>query len=707
MEATNIITEHSKFWLGDKYDPSAKLAGGGMLDLMVLAAYRRAISNFVYILTGTNIPVKFAEATTSKTDGKVIYIGGELSRGEFDPTVGLALHEAMHIVKSDFNLIKLVWSKMPRSLIDACAGKIKPDDVGKFAKYILNVVEDRYIDAWAYDSAPGYRGYYQALYNRYFLLDEITAALKSKNYREPTLKNYKFRFTNAVNPASDLDALPALRKVMELLDLENILRPDLSHPKDRLDLAFQITEEIIKSVIEYQDSKNPGNDGSGTGPGSNSSNDTDDTDDSSEAESEKQDSATEDGDKPEQKENDAPEESDDSDTDPFGGIDSSTESKEEPESNDEPTSSDSNKEGDSDKEGELDKILEDQDAFISREIKTSAFDSDTIKKLNSLEQNKVEIKLVGGEASVPVVRCIVVNDMTRELMFDGEFPYVNNHVGEKTNALSVAGINDGIRIGKMLGRKLQLRGEVKTTRFTRLSKGKIDRRLLSSIGHSAENLFYQSTVDKYKSVHLHVAVDASTSMAGEKWKKTMTAVVAMAKAASMIDNVSISISLRSGIHSGGKRILIADDTAYVVIAYDSRKDKFNKIVSLFPFLFPSGSTPEGLAFQAILENIPPSTHELDSYFVNLSDGTPMFAPAYYGDIAAIHTKRQVSRIKEAGVEVLSYFIEDPSEENDIVGEKSPETLFRDMYGKDAQFIDVQNVTQIAFTMNEKFLVKKE
>jgi hypothetical protein len=202
----NKYTEHSKFWLGDTFSPE-KVDADETYGILKLSAYRRAISNFVYILTGKNIPVRFAEKTTSMTDGNVVYIGGELAKGEFDPTVGLALHEASHIVKSDFSLIKTLWGKIPSSLLLAAAGKIKTADIGDLVKYVLNVVEDRYIDAWVYNTAPGYRGYYEALYNRYFNLPEIKDALKSDAYRAPTLKNYKFRFTNIVNPCTDLDAL--------------------------------------------------------------------------------------------------------------------------------------------------------------------------------------------------------------------------------------------------------------------------------------------------------------------------------------------------------------------------------------------------------------------------------------------------------------------------------------------------------------------
>jgi hypothetical protein len=667
------IVDHSKFWLGNDFSVSKSLNINSTIDLLKLSAYRRAISNFVYILTGKNIPVRFAEKSTSMTDGKVIYIGGELSRGEFDPTVGLALHEAMHIVKSDFGIIKTVWGKIPKTTINAAKGKITPDELGKYAKYVLNVVEDRYIDAWAYDMAPGYRGYYQALYKRYFNLPEIDDALKSDAYRIPTLKNYKFRFTNIVNPNTDLDALPSFRKISEMLNLSDILRDELDTPEKRLQLAFDITEEIVKNVVEEQNKK-------------------DDSKQKSKEDSNNSGTSNEESD---DKSDKSPDNSTDEFDDVFGGIDSNSTQLNDDINEKNPSNDLSEKQL-----GKVDDIIKKQEEFVTRENKQSPFDADVIKKLKILEQSATQIVQVGNEEGIPQINCIVVENMTKELMQSGDFPYTTNFKSGNENVENRNAIRDGIVFGSMLGRKLQIRAEIKTTKFTRLNSGKIDKRLLASVGFQGENLFYQTSTDKYKNVHLHVSVDASSSM-GPKWKKTMTTLVAIAKAASMINNVSVCISFRSGISSNSSG---GNQMPYIVMAYDSRKDKFNKIVQLFHMLYPAGSTPEGLTFQAILKHIPMGTHELDSYFVNISDGEPAFDVGYYGVTAANHTKKQVSKIREAGVSVISYFVEST---DSIYTKTSNETmLFRTMYGKDAQFIDVRNITQVAHTLNKKFLSKK-
>lgn len=650
-----IEAEYSKFWLGKNFD-TAKIDVESVMDLVRLASYRRAISNFVFILTGKDIPVRFAEKAKSKTNGKVVYIGGELTKGEFDSTVGLALHEAMHIVKSDFGLLSS-WAKIPSTTITAAKSRISVKELGEFIRYIYNVVEDRYIDAWAIRDAPGYRGYYRALYDRYFNQLEIDEALQSDNYRSPTLKNYRFRFTNIVNKNSDLDALPGLRYSYELLDLPNILRPELDLPKDRLELSFQIVEVFVENLIKEREKR----------------------------ENERT------------KSNDTQSGQGDSEGEPDEKKDSESET---------PSKEGESQDVDDTPNPKVEEAIKGQEAFVERTSTGTAFTGDVIKKLTVLEKSGIELVKVGNEEGVPETECVVVTNLTRELIETNDFPFSSKVRSANENPEAVRGVKDGIVLGTMLGRRLQVRGEIKVTKFTRLPKGKIDKRLLPAIGYAGENLFYQTTVDKYKFAHLHVSVDGSSSMA-INWRKTMTMLVAIAKAASMINNISVSISFRTGTILGKHRDFINEETPYVVLAYDSRVDKFQKIVQLFPLLFASGSTPEGLAFQGILKHIPATTYELDSYFVNLSDGEPAFGITYKGDKAARHTRKQVGKIRDKGIEVLSYFVAD-----DVSGNKSErvtnnEVIFKTMYGKDAQFIDVENVIQIAHTMNKKFLAKEK
>jgi nitric oxide reductase activation protein len=192
-------------------------------------------------------------------------------------------------------------------------------------------------------------------------------------------------------------------------------------------------------------------------------------------------------------------------------------------------------------------------------------------------------------------------------------------------------------------------------------------------------------------------------MGGDKWRNTQTAVAAIAKACSMINNVDLVISYRSTQdNNSGYRSGRSTNHPLMLIAYDSRVDKIQKVRNLFHLLGPSGTTPEGLCFEAIMKEIEPASKDKDSYFLNFSDGMPMFHNDdvdYNYDTAINHTKKMVKEFKNRGVKVLSYFIGDSWDR-----ERSTST-FKKMYGDDAEFINVTSVLPVAKTMNKKFLAK--
>ena len=253
-------------------------------------------------------------------------------------------------------------------------------------------------------------------------------------------------------------------------------------------------------------------------------------------------------------------------------------------------------------------------------------------------------------------------------------------------------VDKGIKLGSMLGKKLQVRGEDKSTVFNRQKVGKIDRRMISSLGFGNENVFQFTEIDSYKKANLHISVDASPSMGGSKWDKTMVNVVAVCKAVDMIANLNVQVTFRC----------TSNNKPYVVMAYDSRVDKFSKVKQMFPALGPHGTTPEGLCFEAIMKSFVPINNDLDSYFLNLSDGQPYFGgPGFYyaGDSAERHTNKMVKMIESMGIQTLAYFI------GDGYYDDRDQISFKNMYGKGAKMIDVKNVNQISKTMNQLFLAK--
>jgi len=160
----------------------------------------------------------------------------------------------------------------------------------------------------------------------------------------------------------------------------------------------------------------------------------------------------------------------------------------------------------------------------------------------------------------------------------------------------------------------------------------------------------------------------------------------------MISNLQIQVTFRC----------TQDNKPYIVMAYDSRVDKFSKVKSMFGGLRPSGTTPEGLCFEAIQKEFVPVNNDLDSYFLNISDGQPYFPGHgfyYGGDEAERHTNKMVKMIESMGIQTLAYFI------GDGYSNSSDERSFKNMYGKGAKMIDVTNVNQITKTMNQLFLQK--
>ena len=115
---------HSSYWLKDWEDDDILLDSMTEVqrkshDVYRLAAAKRAISNFVNIVTNKQIPVKFNTRGQSYTDGETVVIGADVVEPkDFDIAVGLALHEGSHIKLSDFNLLQAIYSLVPKSIID-------------------------------------------------------------------------------------------------------------------------------------------------------------------------------------------------------------------------------------------------------------------------------------------------------------------------------------------------------------------------------------------------------------------------------------------------------------------------------------------------------------------------------------------------------------------------------------------------------------
>ena len=656
----------SSYWLDDRLDNETK---EDKKDPLRLSAYRNAIANFVSIVTGQNIPVRFNKSGSSFTDGKSVTISSRLGDKDFDHTVGLALHEGSHIKLTNFDVLKRLddWIQRQDNELLAYVEKYDIDRwdaayeiIGRL-KDLLNIVEDRRIDNFVYKSAPGYKGYYQALYDKYFNAKIIDKGLKSDEYRTEDWDSYMFRICNITNPNRDLDALKGLRSVWKIMDLKNISK--LENTNDARDIAWKIFLEV-ESHIEAPKSK-----------GSEEQEDESKKDDS-----EKSDCTSNESIAPcsKPKEDDGKKEKDDG---------SKAEGKDVKANNE--TLSENQK-------IQLKKAIAKQKDFTEGNIKKVGVNKKLQQVLDTMNtagitQNEVKVIEDNGWRKDFVTKhdVIVIRNFTKDLIQNMDCGmWSTNECLEET-------VRSGMRLGAILGKKLKIRAEERSTKFNRRRSGKIDRRMISSAGFGAENIFEKLETFAYDPGMIHISIDNSGSMSGEKFKKSIKTAVAIAKACSLIENMDCVVSLRAGSYLEGmmKNAWNYDDKPVMLIAYDSRRHGASQL-RLFSHLTVSGCTPEGLCFDAIMKDILDASRGKDAYFLNFSDGMPYF-DSYSGGRAVRHTRKQVMKMKKEGIKVLSYYISSYGDcESDA---------FKRMYGSDAETINTDNISAVARTMNAKFL----
>jgi hypothetical protein len=307
--------------------------------------------------------------------------------------------------------------------------------------------------------------------------------------------------------------------------------------------------------------------------------------------------------------------------------------------------------------------------------------------LDSIEKSDATVEKVNVEGYA-AVETLVVRRLTAELLNEDWFPLWKTRTGAYDEYVAA-----GRRMGAIMANRLQLRNDPLYTKNTRLNQGKIDRRLLANLGMEIDSVFYKDRVDAHRPAMLHLSIDASGSMRGRPWGQSLTVATAIAYVSSKIRNVDAVISLR----------IATDSLPITVIAFDSRRDNFNNFVNVIRQAEVSSSTPEGLCFESIQDIIIDSKDTHDVYFINFSDGMPAYGGNglyYAGEVAYDHTRKMVNKIRDNGVKILSYYIQ--SDDWDAGNSKKH---FKRMYGEDASFIDVSNVTQVLGTLNRRLAVR--
>ncbi len=643
-------------------------------DVVALAGYRRAIANFVNIVTSrTDIPVTYNAADESFTDGKKVYLSGNMTDKNFDPNVGLALHEGSHIVHTNFELLQELNDKVAK-YFDYNRKNISYSDPMRNVhatrheriKNLLNYVEDRRIDYLTFKSAPGYKNYYHSMYNKYFNFKIINKALKSAEYRELNWESYIFRIMNFTNENTDLNALPGLREIYRVVDLMNIKR--LKTTDDALEVAFKIYDIILKhadidAIKENDEEGNTEGDGAegdegdesleGTGSGSGESGDADPNQEAS-----------------------------------FGPDDSG-----EGTSIDMPELSPAQLKS-------LENAIKKQNELVNGGSKKT--------KLTKAEKASVKAVEDSGAYNVQVgtalekTHCVVIPRLT-EAMLNTDwntrelYPFISaNKSRYYSSTEAEEAVTKGLVIGKILGKKLKIRNEERTTKWSRQDSGRLDKRIIAELGFNNDRVFKTSYTEKYNDAFIHISIDGSGSMNGTKLENAIKSTAAICQAASMAGNIHVQVTLRTTTSSG------RTNHPVVIVLYDSNVNKISHIRKYWVHLRSSGTTPEGLCFEALSKQIIKDATGRDAFFLNYSDGMPYYSDDkiyYSGHTGIKHTRNEVEKMRMAGIEVLSFFISEGYERS------STSDDFKKMYGKDASTIDPTKVVELAKELNKKFLQK--
>lgn len=693
---------YSSYWLDDSLgvfddatDTVVDRPKSSVERIMKLASIRRAVANFVRILTSDDkIQVKFSSGKNSYTDGKTVVISADDDPKNFDSMVGLALHEGSHCLLSDFDFLNTVNTGMEPVFYGALHPDLRkmfpiPDitidpygaefsrTVRTLRRYLLtlmNVVEDRRIDSYVYQMAPGYRPYYDALYKRYFFSKDVEKnLLHNPDWRVPTVENYVNWLLMIFSPHFKANALPGLKKMVKMIDLPNIRKYDQNarvggayakwkhvetvktnsiitqyevYDYDQFSPLWKVANELLIEILKRAKFH-----------------------------------ADENGE--EFKLDDIIVDMDDIDFENDGELPN----LDVPQGN-------FNVE-------KAKKALEKMKDALDGKMKKKKLKRNEEQQISSMESAAAKME----ESSDPVfgkIPCLVTRKFTKEILLSQWFEFTmcgkygnSNYMQEDYDARQ--GVIAGIKMGQILTHRLQVRNDPTITHFTRQQQGKIDRRILSQLGMDIETVFKRTTVENFRPAMLHLSLDASGSMGGTKWQKVITVATALAYTADKVRNLDVVITLRGNITSG---------IPTVAVVYDSRVDNFHKVRQLFPYLSTSGSTPEGLCYAATMELIQEcaSTHSV--YFINFSDGEPGCHytyngqhVSYSGPQAYTQTKNMVRQMREAGVRIMSYFISES-------GYGHSKVAFTEMYGQDAEFVNVKNVTQVLKTLNKLLLARE-
>lgn len=687
---SNAITKqksHSSFWMGrdadELADQSSSIDSIGYVNQ--LRKVQRATGNFIKIVTGKEIPVIFSSGKSSYTDGSKVVLSADLDPAKMDSLVGTALHEGAHCLLSTKSLAFLhtmhnsfeALVKDHEILTHAARLGIpirpmghstNPEDNTKYlgsvyehVQIAMNVLEDRRIDLWMYKNAPGYQPYYDAMYDLYWHSPKIDRALQDSRCHEAVVENYLLHMINITNEHVDVTKMPQLADLRRIVNLtetglfsrgdedpgfnniaSTIIIRDVNTRFAKLPRLF--TDAVRMVELMYKNST-----------------------------------------KVERSENPEPDGQEDGGNDPGdlpnldGGVPRRLTSEE---------------------LKELRELIRNQVRFLKGDIDKGQISDKAQRLLDQLTTSNASIVDVEGDFLPRNVkaRVVIYRDLTKKVVSSPTFPfrYQGGWYGSKSSVNP--GMNDaltrGIKQGAILAQRIRVIQDESQLKFSHQKHGRLDKRRVAALGFANEDVFSFMVTEKRKPANIWLDVDFSGSMQGSGAEHAMSLAIAIAYAAEKTRTLNVTIAVRDG----------GDSHARVAILYDSRRHGFRQLREIVPYLDVCGGTPESLVFEAIKDEMMKMYKDERKFFINLSDGAPGHSFEYKGrtymyggDSATKHCRQLMRDFRAAGIHVMSYFVSSYS----YGGNEN--STFREMYGQDARFIDVNNIGQITNTLNKLLL----
>lgn len=612
------MSVNSSYWIDlENFDPN---------NPNCLAKIKLGISKFVNILCEKGIPVEFRDKDSeSYTDGEVVVIGSDITPENIDSVVGLALHEASHILLTDFSFWKRLQVDLPHKP-SYKSHNIQSQYHIDLVMNLVNLIEDRRIDNFVYTNAPGYRGYYDSLYERYFYNKKVDKLLQSEKGTDPNnIDDYMFRIINIFNSNADLTALPALKEIYDIIDINNIDR--LESVEDSTEVALKIYDLIKHCNIEpKQDPQDGGENSEGKNGG--------------------------------------------------------------------------NQETDKD----IKRIVEKQKEFLNGDVKKSKLS----KKMANQVKEEVKKEIESQNLIDAGEEIVVTTDWEKYFYSKRREIAYQKGIGPNPQVI-------GFNLGKKLLNQLSFTRDVKSDRLRNLEKGKFDNKSAYKLDFD-KNIFYRVDINNPRKTLLYITLDLSGSMRGTKLQQTLITMYSLAYVSCFLDNFDVVVTFR------GSEEIISQDyitgkkakniKAILAYAFDSRKDSLSKL-KLIKGVAEFGGTPEGICYEPLLKDMVKSMNpHTDVYMLNISDGMPSWS-GYKGMGGIDFTHYMVNKIKRSGVKVLSYYVEGEEFEGYTPSAfwngawHSTQDIFKFMYGKNACYIDINNISQVSKTINKLLINKVE